>query len=245
MTQVKSIVLAAALLLWISSMPAHAQGGMAGAWEITLQTPQGANTVNLTLKQDGDTLVGELKSPMGTVPVSGTATGSDVTMAASIDMQGMSLRVGLKGKLEGEALTGTVSFGDFGEFPFTGKRSTGAASAAEAAALTAPAAVPPVSNTASGKWTITLMIGGAGGFPVTADLKQDGQVVTGTLTSLAGGAAVKGTMTGVALKLEFVADTPQGPLPITMTGELTSAGFSGKASLAGLGEADWTGVRSK
>lgn len=243
MTQLKSSILGAALVFGLASSPAFGQGSMAGAWEITFQGPLGANTVGLTLKQDGDKVSGVLESPMGAVPITGTVTGSDVAMVAAMKVQGMSLQLGLKGKLEGADLNGTVAFGDFGEFPFTGKRPGGAAQATAAA----PAAVVPAAagSDASGKWNITLKLGAVGDFLLTADLKQDGQNVTGTLGSQAGDVQVKGTMTGASLKLEFTAETPQGALPITITGDLEAAGFAGKASLAGMGEADWVGVRTR
>ena len=57
---------------------ALAQTGPAGDWELTIETPQGANTVDLSLKLDGDKLSGDLSSQMGSVPVTGTATGQRV-----------------------------------------------------------------------------------------------------------------------------------------------------------------------
>ena len=82
-----------------------------------------------------------------------------------------------------------------------------------------------------------------GDLPATATLTQDGTNVTGMLSSMAGDVPVKGTMTGNSLKLEFTAETPQGPITVTMTGELAATGFTGKASLAGIGEADWKATR--
>jgi hypothetical protein len=241
----KLSALLTALVVGLAPLPTLAQAALAGLWEITLQTPQGANTVGLTLKQDGDKVTGDLTSPLGSVPISGTTTGNDVAMTATIELQGMSMQLGLKGKLEGETFNGMVAFGDFGEFAFTGKRGVATPSAAAASTAASPKTPAAGGSDASGKWNITLKMGPAGEFPLTADLKQEGQNVTGTFSSQAGDVPVKGTMTGPSLKLEFTAETPQGPLPITITGDLTDAGFAGKASLAGLGEAEWVGVRSK
>jgi uncharacterized protein (DUF2147 family) len=248
-----TLVFAAAIVVATLPATARAQTGAAGDWEITLNTPQGNNVVNLSLTQDGEKLTGELSSPMGSVPIAGTAADGGVALTAHIDIQGNALELGLNGKLEGEALNGTVTFGDFGEFPFTGKRAApkvasvaatdGAGAAAPAATpATAAAAVP--ATDANGKWNITLTINGAGEFPVSATFTQTGDKVSGTLSSMAGEVPVTGTMTGKSLKLDFTAETPQGPLPITMTGELSDTGaFTGKASIAGMGEADWTGTR--
>jgi hypothetical protein len=248
MKYVKAGFLAAFLILTLAASSAVAQSNPAGAWDITIETPQGANSVTLTLKQDGDKLTGDLDSQMGSTPVTGTFSAGAVALIANIEIQGNSLQLGINGKMDADALNGSVKFGDFGEFPFTGKRAGTAATPAPAAApaaSAAPAATSAAGSDASGKWDVVLMIAGAGEFPVTADLKQDGAKVTGILSSQAGDVAVTGTMTGTSLKLEFVAVTPQGPLPITMTGELGPAGFTGKASLAGMGEADWKGTRGK
>lgn len=240
MTHLKSVV-ALAFAVVLAAVPGAAlaqQSGVTGDWEITLETPQGSNTVGLTLTQDGDRVSGNLSSPLGSVPITGTATAGALALSAHIEIQGTAMDLGLNGKLEGEGLNGTVKFGDFGEFPFTGKR---AVAKAAAAAGGAAAAIP--ATDANGKWNIVLTIAGAGEFPVEANLKQEGDKVSGTFISPAGEVAVNGTMTGKSLKLEFTAETPQGSLPVTMTGDLGDKGFAGKASIVGLGEADWTGTK--
>jgi len=247
MKYVKAAFLAASIVLTLAASSALAQSNPAGAWDLTIDTPQGANSVTLTLKQDGDNLTGDLASQMGSTPVTGTFSSGAVALTANIDIQGNSLQLGINGKVDADALNGTVKFGDFGEFPFVGKRAS--AGATPAAAPAAPAAPAPAAAVAaadvSGKWDVVLIIPGVGDFPVTADIKQDGNKVTGLLTSQAGELAVTGTMTGTSLKLEFIAETAQGSLPIMMTGELGAEGFTGKASLAGMGEADWKGTRVK
>jgi len=102
----------------------------AGAWELTVDTPQGANTSTLTLKLDGDKLSGDLANQMmGSSPVTGTFSAGTVAVTANIDVQGTSLQLGINGKVDGETMTGNIKFGDFGEFPFTAKRA-GAANCA-------------------------------------------------------------------------------------------------------------------
>ncbi|MQA31656.1 MAG: hypothetical protein GEU82_17775 [Luteitalea sp.] len=63
------------------------------------------------------------------------------------------------------------------------------------------------------------------------------------LNSLAGDVAVNGTVTSAVLRIEFQAKTPQGELPIVMTGDFTGTGAAGKAGIAGMGEVDWTATR--
>jgi hypothetical protein len=234
----------ALMLALVAAAPvaAFAQGSVAGDWDLTLTTPQGTNTVSVSFKQDGDKVTGTLTSPMGSVPLAGTATAGELTATASIDVQGMALEMAFNGKLAGDALNGTVKVGDFGEFPFTGTRA-----AAKSAAPTASTAAVPAAPSAGagGKWNIVLSIAGAGDFPMTATLNQTADKVTGTFSSQAGDVAVSGTMTGNALKLDFTAQTPQGDIKVTMTGTLGATGFTGKATIVGMGEADWTGTRAQ
>jgi hypothetical protein len=234
------------MLALVAAAPAaaFAQGSVAGDWDLTLTTPQGTNTVSVSFKQvgDGDRVTGTLTSPMGSVPLAGTATAGELNLTASIDVQGMVLDMAFTGKLAGDALSGTVKVGDFGEFPFTGAR---AAAKGAAAAASASTVSPTPSAGVGGKWNIVLSIAGAGDFPLTATLAQAADKVTGTISSQAGDVAVSGTMIGNALKLDFTAQTPQGDIQVTMTGTLGATGFAGKASIAGMGEADWTGTRAQ
>src|SRR5580693_9172406 len=83
------------MLALVAAAPAaaFAQGSVAGDWDLTLTTPQGTNTVSVSFKQvgDGDRVTGTLTSPMGSVPLAGTATAGELNLTASIDVQGMVL----------------------------------------------------------------------------------------------------------------------------------------------------------
>lgn len=234
-------VLAAALLA-LSPVAALAQSGPAGEWELSMSTPQGNTTVGLTLALNGDKVSGELASPMGSVPVVGTATGNDVKVTADINVQGMALTFAIDGKVNGDAMDGNVAVGDFGQFPFTGKRAAAKAAAAPTAAASAASAAP-ISDL-NGKWDVKLVIAGMGEMPAVAVMKQDGNKITGTLSGPAGEMPIAGTVTGKSLKIDFEADTPQGKIPVTMTGDIGSTSVTGKATIAGMGEADWTATRA-
>jgi hypothetical protein len=235
-------LVAAALVLVLAPAPGFAQSGPAGDWELAMTTPQGTTTVALSLKVDGDKVTGQMSNAMGPVAVAGTTAGEALTLNADINIQGMALTFVIAGKVIGDTMDGSVKVGDFGEFPFTGKRA-GAASAATAAA--APAAVPagPITDL-NGKWDIKLAIAGMGEIPATAVMKQEGDKITGTLSGPAGDLVIAGTVTGKSVKIDFEAETPQGKLPVTMTGDIGDTSVSGKASIAGLGEADWTATRA-
>ena len=239
-----SIGILAAFVLACSPVAAFAQSGAAGSWDLTLSTPQGNTPVGLPLALTGDKLSGELSGPMGAVPVAGTAAGNDVKVSAEVNIQGMALTFVFDGKVNGDAMDGNVKVGDFGEFPFTGKRAAAKSAAAAPAAASAPAAGGAPITDLNGKWDIKLVIPGVGEMPATAVLKQDGGKVTGTLNGAAGEMVLAGTVTGTTVKFDFEAETPQGKLPITMTGVIGTTSVIGKATIAGMGEADWTATRA-
>jgi len=225
--------------------PAAAQG-IDGAWEVSLETPQGVTTIDATIKQQGEAVTGTVVSPLGSVEFKGTFVDDTLTIAYSVPVQGQTIDITMKGKRTGETMAGMVNFGGLGEAPWTAKRKAEGAAAPAAAAAAAPSApAAGAGGPASGKWDIVLVMGPAGEFPMTGEFTQAGDKVTGTISSQMGAIPVAGTMVGDALKLDFVAPTPNGDLAITMTGTLGADGFVGKTSVPGLGDADWTGKRAK
>ena len=234
-------VLAASAMIAFTSGSAFAQSGPAGDWTLAMATPQGTTNVALSLKVAGDKVTGEMNSPMGPVAVAGTAAGNDINVTADIAIQGMALTFVIGGKVEGDTMAGTVKVGDFGEFPFTGTRAGAVAAAAAAPAATTTAAAITDLN---GKWDIKIVIAGMGEMPAVAMMKQDGEKLSGTISGPAGEMAIAGSVTGKSVKIDFEADTPQGKLPVTMTGDIGATSVTGKASIAGMGEADWTATRA-
>lgn len=236
-------VLALAAVLAFTSSSAFAQTGPAGEWTLAMATPQGTTNVGLNLKVAGDKVTGDMNSPMGPVAVAGTAAGNDVNVTADISIQGMALTFVIGGKVDGNSMTGTVKVGDFGEFPFTGTRVVATAAAPAAAAPAATTAAAAITDL-NGKWDIKIVIAGMGEMPAVAVMKQDGEKLSGTISGPAGEIALAGTVIGKAVKFDFEAETPQGKLPVTMTGDIGATSVTGKASIAGMGEADWTATRA-
>lgn len=241
MRRLKRIITTLPLLaLW--PVAGYAQVGVAGDWELTLNTPQGANTVIFSVKQEGDKITGMFTTPMGAVPFTGTATGDTVKVVAPINAQGTTINLAFDAKVSGDALDGKVKFGDFGEVPFTGRR---AASPAPGSTV-APPASTSADGGAAGKWDVVLNIAGIGPLPMSATLTQTGEKIGGTIESQATGQApVTGTMADGTIKLAFTAQTGQGAIPVTLNGMLTATGFAGQAMVTGFGEAEWTGKRAQ
>jgi hypothetical protein len=243
MTRRKLCVLALAVVAG-APMAVLAQTDFSGDWLVTIELSQAPATIDLTMKQAGEALTGTVTSPMGSVDFKGKVLKDALNVTYTMNFQGNSIEITMTGTILGDAITGNVDFGGLGAVPWTAKRKTASAAPASRAASAAPAPTPAGGGEISGKWDITLNMG-ANQMPGSAMFTQAGDKVTGTLTSLAGSVPVSGTMTGKTLKLEFNVPTQQGDIPVTMTGDLGPDGFTGKASLAGIGDADWTGKRAK
>lgn len=93
-----------------------------GNWNITLSTPLGDREATLTLAANGGTLTGKQAADGNEADiVDGTVNGNDVAWKASITNP-MPLTLAFSGKVDGDSISGDVSIGPMGSFPFKGKR---------------------------------------------------------------------------------------------------------------------------
>lgn len=226
---------------------AAAQANLTGPWEVTIDSPQGAMTIDADLKHQGEALTGVITSPMGTVELKGTFKNDELSFSYSVPLQGQNLDITMTGKLAGETIDGLVAIAGLGEVPWKAKRkapgSAPAAAPAAPAASAAPAAAATSGEGISGKWDV-LMDTPAGQMPFIANFTQTGDKVAGTIAGPGGDIPIAGTLTGNALKLDMNVPTPQGELSIVMTGDLTPTGITGKASTA-MGDMTWSATRAK
>jgi opacity protein-like surface antigen len=111
---------AAAVLLTTSAMAADAN--VAGEWDMVVESPAGTGTPHFSLKQQGTSISGTYKGALGEAPVTGTVKGNAVTIKFHVEAQGMEMEVSYVGTVDGAAMSGTVTLGDFGEGKFTGKK---------------------------------------------------------------------------------------------------------------------------
>lgn len=254
MTRSRITLFALALLV---ATPAFAQtpASVVGDWDVTVNSPQGANTTRVAFTQDGDKVKGLFKSPNGELPFTGTLTGDELKFAFQIPFQGAALDITMTGKVEAETMAGKADFGGMAEGDWTAKRAAATTAATETPAAspapaTADTASPAASSTTTatgfgGKWDVTLKTP-AGDFPANATLTDEGGKLSGTFGSQMGEAQVAGTSEGKALKMTMIANTPQGAMTVVMTGDLAGDEIvNGKAEVEGLGQMEWTAKRIK
>ena len=254
MTRLRYALLALAVSV---AAPAFAQEtaplpNIAGDWDVTVQSPQGTNTVLVTLKQEGDKVTGLFKSPLGELPFTGTLVGSELKFNFSIPVDGQPLLITMNGKVDGDAIAGKADFGGFAEGDWSAKRATANATTTPTATTTTttPPTTAPTATTTTpggfgGKWDVTVKTPG-GDFPASATLTDEGGKLSGTFGSQMGEVPVNGTVEGKALKITMVAQTPQGTMNIVLTGDLDGDSIvNGKADIEGMGQMEWTAKRVK
>ena len=97
-----------------------------GAWNLTVESPQGMVPVTADLRQEGDVLSGTVTSPFGQSNISnGSISGHEVRFTLSVEIQGTPMLVTFAGRVEGDRMRGMVTVEGMGSFPFSGTRPRG------------------------------------------------------------------------------------------------------------------------
>jgi len=115
-------ILAAFLAMLVVSGSVLAQRSVAGTWRVEFVTPLGQTGVNMTINQSGTRLTGQVTDEYGEYPIEGRLADDVVTVVWSVPEDGKMLEITMKGKLEGNVITGTAKLGNVGEGPLTARR---------------------------------------------------------------------------------------------------------------------------
>ena len=122
----KTFAIVVAVAIAVALVPVAAQDAkkidITGAWEMTVESPQGQMVITANYKQEGETLTGEHVSEMGTMPLKGTVKGADIEYTIAFDMGGQQMSIVHKAKVEGDTIKGSANLGDMGTMAFTAKR---------------------------------------------------------------------------------------------------------------------------
>lgn len=95
-----------------------------GAWRLTIDSPQGAQTVTMNVTQTGPAFTAKVSGlPSGDADVSdGRVAGTKATWSLSVNFGGNALLLGFSGDVAGAKMTGTVALGTFGNATFSGDK---------------------------------------------------------------------------------------------------------------------------
>ena len=93
-----------------------------GNWEITINSPMGAQKAKLELAANGNSLIGTQHAQGASQPLAnGKVDGDKVSWSANITSP-MPMTLEFSGSVEGDSIKGSVKAGAFGSFPFSGAR---------------------------------------------------------------------------------------------------------------------------
>jgi hypothetical protein len=118
----RMLLAASAAAVFLTTSAIAADANVTGEWDMIVESPAGTGTPHFSLKQQGATVSGTYKGALGEAPVTGTVKGNAVTIKFHVEAQGMEMEVSYVGTVDGAAMSGTVTLGDFGEGKFTGKK---------------------------------------------------------------------------------------------------------------------------
>ena len=93
-----------------------------GTWNLTLDTPMGEQSSALTVTSSGGTLSGSQSAQGQSTDIfDGTVNGNDVAWKVSIT-QPMAMTLSFNGTVDGNAMSGSVVLGPFGNSTFRATR---------------------------------------------------------------------------------------------------------------------------
>lgn len=97
-----------------------------GKWNMETQSPNGAMQIPLEVKVDAaNKVTGTLTGPNGATPIVGEVKDGTLGFAINFDAGGQMIEIWFESTLKDDKLTGTMSLGDMGSFPFTAVRAKG------------------------------------------------------------------------------------------------------------------------
>jgi len=101
---------------------------IAGNWDFSFTSPQGAATWRIKFEQSGDTLRGQASTDFGALDVTnGWITGNELSFTLNLNFNGQAISVNFAGTVKGDTAQGNIDVPGAGiqPFPFTAVKATG------------------------------------------------------------------------------------------------------------------------
>ena len=93
-----------------------------GSWNLTINTPMGAQSSKLEVASAGAALTGTQTGAQGSQAIeNGAVNGDEASWSIDIVVP-MPMTLSFKGKVVGDTISGTVTLGAFGDSTFMGER---------------------------------------------------------------------------------------------------------------------------
>ncbi len=103
--------------------PAAAPVDPTGEWTLVVNSPQGDISVRLSLRREGEQILGTLTGPQGTTDIrNAQVTGNQLRFSSSVPIQGDTVDITVTGTIEGSNMRGAMVIPALGSFEFTGTK---------------------------------------------------------------------------------------------------------------------------
>jgi len=93
-----------------------------GDWEMTVTTPRGERTQDISFKQEGEKLTVTMQGRRGEVTGEGTVRGNEIEWTITRSTPRGEFTMTYTGKIEGDTMSGEVQMGDFGPSEWKAKK---------------------------------------------------------------------------------------------------------------------------
>jgi cytochrome P450 len=103
-----------------SATPAEGADG-AEVWNLTLNTPMGAQSMTAKIVRQGEGFTGSISGETGEQNITGKIAGNTLTWTLPLTKP-VAIKLGFEATVTGDTMTGNVKLGMFGNAPLTGKR---------------------------------------------------------------------------------------------------------------------------
>ncbi len=122
MTKTKSLIVLCTLALFVVSLGALGVD-VSGDWEITSEGREGPMTRDAHFEQDGENITVTMQGFRGDeMTGEGTIKGNEIEWSFNLTTQRGDMTITYNGNVEGDTMSGTVQFGDFGSREWTAKK---------------------------------------------------------------------------------------------------------------------------
>ena len=103
--------LAAATALVVALGTGALAQSVAGAWDLSINGPQGPIAATATLKQDGEKVTGSIETPQGNAELTGTLKGKVLNVTFTVPGPNGNLDIKVNADVDGKSMKGMIDFG--------------------------------------------------------------------------------------------------------------------------------------
>ena len=92
-----------------------------GAWDVTLSTDKGPQSLQLFVTEQGNQFTGRIESDLGNMDISGKVSGNTLSWDMKVKAP-LPVTVTVTATIEGDQLSGSAKLGFFGKYQLAGRR---------------------------------------------------------------------------------------------------------------------------